>query len=394
MRFFLLLFIFLTGKNSFSQLTTGYNTTEVRDMIAICNSFTFLELYKNDAEILPRGYNKIYTSAVLGMDNIYQIYINGNIGVINLRGSTDQQLSWMENVYTAMIPARGTIKVKGDTFKYDFARSPKAAVHSGYALAIAYIHKDLLSHIQILNNKGIYNFIITGHSQGGALANLLRAYMENLPVKDISPKNKFKTYAFAAPMTGNKDFAFEYNTRYAANNTSFNIVNPADEVPLLPVSYNDSNYVEGNLQTFLFKRDSFRLRKMLVDGGAILFEKKITQVINWFGGSASKKIGTDLGTVELPPYVKDINYKALNNKIDIPVSQYPYILKDSSILENDSLLAIYPLGNDGYFIDKKLYKKAPWSYQHKPYNYYTSILKKYFPEEYILLKKKVLPENL
>ena len=43
---------------------------------------------------------------------------------------------------------------------------------------------------------------------------------------------------------------------------------------------------------------------------------------------------------------------------------------------------------EGNFEDKSLYTKSSWMLQHKPYNYYTSILKDYFPEEYEKLDQK------
>ncbi|MEZ5068263.1 MAG: hypothetical protein R2847_07085 [Bacteroidia bacterium] len=84
----------------------GFNKEEMRDMIAICNSFTFIDLYKSDEAIIPRV-NKVYTSGVFGMDNRYQVYKNGNVAVINFRGSTAKQVSWLENIYASMIPAKG-----------------------------------------------------------------------------------------------------------------------------------------------------------------------------------------------------------------------------------------------------------------------------------------------
>ena len=33
-------------------------------------------------------------------------------------------------------------------------------------------------------------------------------------------------------------------------------------------------------------------------------------------------------------------------------------------------------------------------YQHKPYNHYVGVLKRWYPEEYSTLEKKWLPENL
>ncbi|HXD92006.1 MAG TPA: hypothetical protein VNX01_02270 [Bacteroidia bacterium] len=392
--FFFLISTTLLSAYSFAQLENGYNKAEVKDMIQLCNSFTFLELYDDDASILPPQYKKEYSSGIYGMDNKYQIYIKDKIAIINLRGSTDQKISWLENIYFAMIPAKGVITISGDKFHYCFAQDVNASVHAGYALGIAYMHNDIVYHINNLNKDGIYDFIITGHSQGGALANMLRAYLENLPPDQISKKNKYKTYAFAPPMVGNKVFINEYKNRYCTNNSSFNIINPADPVPDLPLSYNDTNYVEANLKKVLFNRESFSLKDLVTDGAANLLESKIVKIASILGTSTSGQISNDLGQVTLPHYTSDVNYHRIGNQVDIQSAIFPKVLKDSTILKNDSLMRVYKKGADGYFVNKDLYIKEPWIYQHKPYNYYVTILKMYFPADYKALKIKYLPENV
>lgn len=394
MRTVLIIAIIFINCISYSQYKRGFDKKEVLDMIALCNSFTFLDLYNTDATIVPKGYKKIYTSGVFGMDNKFQLYQKDKLVVINLRGSTDKKVSWLANIYSAMIPASGTINISGEDFDYCFAKDSNAAVHGGYALAIAYLHKDLLYHISNLNRNGIYHFIITGHSQGGALANMLRAYFENLSDSLLAAENNFKTIAFAAPMVGNQAFATEYNNKYAENNTSFNIINPADPIPKFPASYNDSHYLSDNLESLISNKEPFDFKKMATDGLFMLFEKEITQSVKKLGYSASAQISKELGPVKMPEYIDEFNYQILQNRVEIPPVIYPKMLKDSSILQNDSLMAIYTIGPDGHFLNEELYIREPWAYQHKPYNYYVSILKTYFPEQYALLKRRYLPENL
>jgi len=362
-------------------------------MIMICNSFTYIELYQDDKNILPEGYEKRYTSGTFGMDNKYQVYVKENIAVINFRGSTDKQLSWVENFHASMIPAKGVITVNGKRFEYCFAKDSAAAVHSGYALGIAFLEQELMYQIKSLNREGIYNIILTGHSQGGALANMFRAYLENLPANILKGKNFFKTYTFAAPMTGNKNFANEYNRRYGTDGTSFNIVNKADIIPTFPVNYNDSNYIRDNVNALVYGTD-FSVKKMLIDGGTRLFDDKLSQLMGYVGKSANKKIGKEVSEFELPARVKDINYFPLESRIVLQEFEYPKILKDSSILSNDSLMQVYQRDGEGNFLNKKLYKSGSWPYQHKPHNYYVAILKAYFPSEYEMLEQKYLPENL
>ena len=385
----ILLFIILSLK-SFAQL----DTIELKDMIAICNSFTFLELYNSDSAIIPAKYQKKYTSGVFGMDNKFQIYQCGSVAVINLRGSTAQKSSWMENIYSAMIPATGRITASGENFDYCFAKDPGAAVHAGYALGLAFLHNEIIYHINDLNKEGIYNIIITGHSQGGALANMLRAYLENLSHNELSKKNKFKTYAYAAPKTGNKKISDEYNARFERTNSSFNIVNVSDPIPTFPLSYNDTSTLTDYVKNLLVDRQNFNLKKVIADGMANFSEPTIRSNVQKLSTAASGQISKDLGPVNMPDYVKDISYSALKNRIEIETFDFPKVLKDSSILKNQQIMATLKKGKDGYFSNQDLYIKESWIYQHKPYNYYAAILKRYFPHDYGLLKKKYLPENI
>lgn len=378
---------------SFSQIYNGFKPQEVKDMAALGCSYTFLDLYKSDAAIIPSGYKKIYTSEVNTLDNVFQVYTKGKTAVINLRGSTAKKSSWLENFYSSMIPATGDILIGEKKHHYSFSSNAEAHVHSGYALAICYLSRDLIQQINALNKKGIYNVLITGHSQGGALAQLLMAYLHHLPEGKISTKNKFKTYAFASPMCGNLVIANDYEQLYG-NGYSYNVINPADVVPTFPLTYNDSTlFTMADLKTFLFDREHFDYKGKVTDGVIQLFEKTINNTITFVGNSVNKQISKEGDTITMPSPVKDINYIRLAEVIETKPAHYPKKLKDSTILDNDSLMAIYTIGPDGHFENEELYEKEPVFYQHKPYNYYVTILELYFPEQYANLEKKYLVEN-
>ena len=389
-------FYFILGLSihCYSQIKPGFDKLEVLEMIQLCNSYTFLELFDSDAEIIADNYEKYYTSGVFGMDNKFQIYLKDSIAVINFRGSTDKQISWLENIHSAMIPAIGTIYIEGDKFDYCFAQDTNASVHGGFALGLAYFYRDIIFHVNNLNRLGYYNVIITGHSQGGALSNLLMAFLENLSKDVISDKNKFKIYAFAAPMIGNKAFMEEYNFRYCTSGLSYNIVNPKDVIPKLPTSYNDSTIVRDNLEKLVSDPSSINYKKLAWDATYLIFGKSLTRNVQKISLATSNKIAKELGNVALPEYTNEINFFYLGNVINIPPFPYPKFLKDSSILQNDSLMAVYQRDEEGVFLDNSLYESEPFGYQHKTYNYYVSLLSKYFPKQYMMLEKKYLPENL
>lgn len=377
-----------------AQFYSQENISEARDMAAICNSFTFLNLYNSDKDIIPKGYKKTFTSGVFGMDNKYQVYKTKSNAVINLRGSTTKTISWMENIYSSMVPAKGEIVIQGETFPYEFASDTSAAVHAGYTLAIAFLAKDIIHHIKSLNYDGIYNITITGHSQGGSLAILLRAYLQHLPKGTISERNRFKTYAFANPKVGNEEFVRAY-MKDCKKGSNYSIVNVKDFIPKMPLSSSKQKKMSSKerISKLLFDK-SYSFKDATRGALGNMFGGGIASIMSHTSASAFKKISKQVGEVIMPEYNVDVDYVIMENRIELDEFEYPKILKDSTILKYDSKMAYYESEEEGVFRDESLYKSAPTLYQHKTYNYYTAFLKKYYPKEYDVLKRKYLLENL
>jgi len=394
MKFLILFFALLSFQFVKAQLQPGFEKNEVRDLIQLCNSFTYLDLYGSDDEIIPKNYKKVYTSPACGLDNLFQVYEKQGIGIVNFRGSTSKKSSWLENLYASMIPVKGKIKVNGKGFDYQVGKDTSGAVHAGYVLALNFLHEDLLKQIKTLNDKGIYNILITGHSQGGALAQMTRAYFEYLPNSKLSKKNVFKVYAFANPMIGNQKFCDEYSRSFCNPAMSFVILNGEDIVPRMPISYNDSTFWQTQLTNLLLDRDEFSKSNFAAEGLRFLFKDKIQSLAKKMATDINAQLVKELGDIEMPRFKEEINYSQTGNRTMISSTEYPLELKDPSILQNDSLMKIYKQDKEGVFEDKSLYKKSSWGLQHKPYNYYTAILKDYFPEDYHRLDKKffVLPK--
>jgi len=390
MRALLLIFILNLSYNSFAQLREGFDPDEARDLISICNSYTFLKLYGSDSLILPENYKKVFTSDVAGLDNVFQVYEGNNIGVINFRGSTTNASSWIENVYSAMIPSSGVIKIGSENKTYKFATDIAASVHSGYALAVVILSPIIIEQIKKLNDKHIYNILITGHSQGGALSHLSRAYLENLPEGVISPKNKFKTYAFANPMCGNKEFANEYNNKYTANNMSYSVINPSDLVPTMPIHYEEN--VEplsySHLKKLIFSNKEKNIQQYLKSYSVKLLEPFLQNYIKSSNNVIERLVNSLYVSIEMPEYVVDINYYQTGAIRKLEPFPIPKIQVNTDNMTKKELSKLVRDKNGKYYK-----KKIPF-FQHKPYNYYVAILKEYFSYDYNKLDLHYLPENL
>lgn len=371
-----------------AQLRPGFDKQEALDMIQLCNSYPYIEIYNSDEDILPEGYKKTYTTGVFGMDNMFQVYTcDRGYAVINVRGSTDKKISWMENFYSSMIPSSGTIQIKDRTIDYQFAADSAATVHAGYALGIAYMADDLHFHINYLNALGIHDIMLTGHSQGGAICQLLMSYLHYLPEGILSDKNTFKTYSFAAPRVGNAAFVADYDTHHTASDMSHLIIIEEDVVPSLPLAYRDGPLISEEEITALFnKEQDFDFQEVVRNGFYNLFEKPIAGMTGWLSTKVSKQIHDDLGSYTIPEYTKDINYGQIGNLRTLPPAEYPDKI-DETQSHTEAQLAELKESADHE-------KKGSKFYQHKPHNYYISLLKAYFPERYEVTEPKYLAENL
>jgi len=382
-KYFYSLFVFLMFTSSFyAQTNPSFNKYEARDMIALCNSFTQIRLFNTDQSIVPKEYDKIYTSGVYGLDNKFQIWQKQKIAVIVYRGSTAMKSSWLENMYSVMIAPHGQIILPGlDTITYRFAQSEKARVHAGWSLGVSFLIRDIIHEIQLLNSKGIYEIVLTGHSQGGALSQLSRAFLENLPTGIISSKTRFRTYAFASPMIGNEVFINEYAQRYEMPGTSFSIFNSEDMVPKMPITV---KYSEGkvfsfaNLEKALDSTNNIGFKELAFQAFTKTVSKDpIGKYIKLAGNSVHKQIEDKLGPTTMPAYSRDIVFVANRNRIVIgPFEELSTQLSFGE--EPDTLSA-----------QTEKYREALASirggrmYQHKTYNYYLYFLKKYFVSDYV-----------
>jgi hypothetical protein len=191
--------------NSFGQaLKPGFEKAEYLELLKVCARHGSPEYVKNIAK--PQHSEFLYRSPVMGLENQWDLYMRDDrVAIVSVRGTTASLISWLANFYAAMVPAIGELHLNDTTkFKYHLADNPKAAVHVGWLLSTAYLSKDILPKLDSLYQEGIKDVIIMGHSQGGAIAYLLTAYLYELQNEGRLARDiRFKTYCSAGPKPGN-----------------------------------------------------------------------------------------------------------------------------------------------------------------------------------------------
>ena len=315
----------------------------------------YIELMRMHARLYDTTKNKLpfpvhfkyaYRSPVMGMDNRWDLWVNdkSDVAVINLRGTTVNPVSWLQNFYAAMVPAKGELKLSNNfTFKYHFAENPRASVHIGWLIGVAYLGTDILPKIDSLYKKGVKNFIIMGHSQGGALTYLMTSHLYNLQKENVIPKDvRFKTYCSAAPKAGNTYYAYEYENLIHGG-WGINVINGADWVPQTPFSvqtlgdFNNTNPFKDI--DAVVKKQKFFTRIALRHAYKQLkkpSEKAQRNYEKYLGGFVSKMVKKTLPEFVPPSYVHTADYVRIGPTI--------------TLLGDDEYFKLYPDSQKDVFV--------------------------------------------
>jgi len=268
--FLFVVFTFFSLAVFAQDLKPGFDPAEFVEILHL--SGTRIDTFKTiDHTPEYRDYHLAYTSPVVGMDNCWHLWLRNDnkVMVISLRGTTGTASSWIENFYAAMIPAVGTLRISdSNVFDYKFSDNPKVMVHVGWAVGIGSLMPTIEQKIHEYYAKGVKQIIITGHSQGAALAFLLRSYIHYQQQANMLPKDLvIKTYCSAAPKPGNQYYAYDYEF-ITRDGWGYTIVNTADWVPEVPFAIqtiNDFNELNPftHAKKFLRKQKKFLLRLYL-----------------------------------------------------------------------------------------------------------------------------------
>ncbi|MBC7554578.1 MAG: lipase family protein [Taibaiella sp.] len=341
-------------------LLAGFNSGEYRAMLRI--SALQVDVQFRAETPSETEYTRVYRSPEVGLHNKWDMWLNKsrNTMVINLRGTTSNTDSWLENFYSAMVPATGSLKLDtGYTFNYKLSNDPKAAVHIGWLIGVGSLVPDIVSKINEYYAKGIKQVIIEGHSQGGALSFLLTSYLHyqveagNIPADII-----FKTYCSAAPKPGNLYYAydFDYITR---GGWAFNVVNTADWVPETPVSIqtpDDFNKINPFSNTGSMMKGQKKAVKLALKYVYKRLDKTSRKAQRkqekYLGRMAYRQVKKYMPNLERPQYVHTGNYAKAGTPIVLqPDADYYKKYPDSG-----SNVFRHHLFGPYYYLVNKIYK--------------------------------------
>lgn len=372
--------LFPLRKNS-EEWRENVQVTEVMEMVSLCNTFSFARHYANTHAFVPYGYQLIAKTKETPLLNIVQIFKKENTLALVFRGTIDETNSWLENAHFMQIPAKESLSIDGKNYIFNFSSKPGAAVHSGYVLASAFIWKELKNHLSADFLKSVDRIVLTGHSQGGALAQLFLAQM------DIDPKFKnidLRSYSFGSPRVGNQIFTDDFNQRFNSGNKALRFVNPDDIVCSLPVV---NKQFDISIKGFETTIDLENMNTLFQFGKHLLPDKyrdNIDKVVVNTLYFAEKMIKDRVGEVVFPEWSPTIFYGETGVMITLLPQPYPSYFKESKANGMmGKLQSVYA----------KFEREATF-YQHSIFTYYNAVYKHYKPKHFRRVRLKELPQKM
>ena len=313
-------------------LKNGFESLEYYTSLSI--AFGKLDSLQNISQIpVPERYRMVYRSAVVGLDNRWSMWLRNDKkqAVISIRGTVATRPSWLANVYAAMLPATGSLKLNDSiNFNYKLADDSRATVHTGWLISLGHMASGIENHILNQYEKGVKDFIVSGHSQGGAIAFLLTSYLHYRKKAGALPADiQLKTYCSAAPKPGNQFYSYDFD--YINNGGwAFNVVNAADWVPETPFSiqqFQDLN----TLNPFSDVKKSLRSQKYIIRVYANTVFNRLSKATakaakrynNYLGKKTGKEVRKKLTQLDHGSFSAGLNYMPAGIRIVLmPDAEY------------------------------------------------------------------------
>lgn len=330
----LLLLLAATGLRA-QALQPGFDKAEYLELLRLHARMGGLDSMWWAGIPRPRQFKMVYRSPVVGLDNRWDLWAKAGAQpqiVISIRGTTKAQESWLENLYAAMLPATGELRLSPTrTFAYRLATNPQAAVHAGWLLGMGFMAEGIVHKIDSCYRRGTRDVLVMGHSQGGAIAFLLTSHLRSLQAQGQLPADiRLKTYCSAAPKPGNLYYAYDYE-RATQGGWAVNVVNPADWVPEVPLTvqtitdFNPANPFVG--VSAIIKKQPFpknlvaRFAFGQLNGPSRRAQRRYQR---YLGGYVGKAIRKSLPGYQVPAYYPSSNYMRVGPTIVLPADANYY----------------------------------------------------------------------
>ncbi|MHC5201708.1 lipase family protein [Myroides sp. LJL119] len=302
----------------------GQNSKAIVDKKQIKISLQLaLDIYNNtpsDSIYALTDFKQIYKSPEVGFKNLWALYYNDSLEVYQfvIRGTVNESLSWLANYYSPMIAAKGSLELAKDNLvDYEFSSDPRAKVHAGWSMASMFLLPDIEHKLDSIYNKGAKQVIISGHSQGAAIATLITAALNQKQLNKQLPTDlQIKTYALAAPKVGDTYFSYDYLAKM--NFRSFSIINAQDwvaQVPLTSQQLTDINPISPfNVENIKHSLQKIPWPKRWIARSIVNQIKKpskkaVKKYQKYLGNMVFGFIKKDLPDLKEPTYELDSNYQ-------------------------------------------------------------------------------------
>ncbi len=319
---FVLCFTWLSFATLQAQFTEGFSKTEYLELMRI--TAASIDTPWTKLQLKPLYSDIFYRSPVVGLDNQADLWLRDDgVIVLSLRGTTQNNISWLENFYAAQIPAKGSIQLTGDyRFDYQFADESRAAVHIGWTIGTGFLLREIMPQLDSCYRAGARYLLVVGHSQGGALSFLVSSQLRYWQKQGKFPIDwQLKTYASAAPKPGNLYYAYDYE-QLTFGGFGLTVLNPLDWVPEVPVTvqtqtdFNPTNPF-GDVKA-VFKKQSFGKRLALNYAYKRLTKptrRAQKNYTKYLGKTVNGLLITALPGYVAPPYVPSTMYMRAGSPI-------------------------------------------------------------------------------
>ena len=323
--------LFIFNASAQHVLKPGFDVEEYADMLGLTPKTP--ELFNSDQFSVPFPTNckHVYRSPAGPLDNLWDLYImDDKVGVIEIRGTTAKSKSWLENFYAGMVTANGMIQIgENERFIYKLADDPRAGVHAGWLTGLAYLAPDIIEKINAYYAAGIKEYILMGHSQGGAIAYLMDSYIHYDTLELIPDDILVKTYNSAAPKPGNLYYSYDYDY-INKGGWALHVVNTIDWVPQTPISVqvlDDFTAVNPFVDMETFTSSMAWLQKVVVRSIFRKMDRSLRKaqkrLLKYLGFKLFDFIEPYMDGMLEPEYMESMNYTPAGNPVIlIPTERY------------------------------------------------------------------------